>query len=276
MVYLGKDAQSAQPFMFFPFTLGRNRIKAVPLFSWGKHEGGKGKDKYMIVVYAATRNLYEPLRITMRSLLAHNRPEMIYILAEDDALPYDIDAPHKVINVSGQTYFKPDGANANSVFTYMAMMRLLYVDLMPDVDKVLQLDVDTVVCEDLTPLWNIDLTGLWCACVPEYMSNYKPYHMQYYNVGVALINLAQLRADHIVPLMIEDLNINRYPCIEQDVINKYGVPLRRVVGLPVRFNDSFCCGHSENPAIVHYAGSADWFTNKNVLNRGYLERYLDG
>lgn len=236
-------------------------------------KGRKGRDKDMVVVYAATRNLYDPLRAALRSLLTYNRPEMIYILAEDDALPFEIGAPHKVINVSGQTAFRPDGPNMGSQFTYMAMMRLLYTDLLPDVDKILQLDVDTIVLEDLTPLWNVDLTGRWCACVPEYMANYKPWHAQYYNVGVCLFNLAKLREDNVVPLMVEELNLCRYMCIEQDMLNKYGVPLQRFLALPVRYNDSFCCGRVDNPAIVHFAGFTDWWTRKEMPRKEYLDRF---
>lgn len=238
--------------------------------------GRKERDKDMIVVYAATRNLYEPLRVALRSLLTYNRPEMIYILAEDDALPFEIGAPHKVINVSGQKYFRPGGPNWDSQFTYMAMMRLLYTDLLPGVDKVLQLDVDTIVLEDLTPLWNVDLTGKWCACVPEYMANYKPWHTQYYNIGVCLFNLAKLREDHVVPLMVEELNLCRYMCVEQDMLNKYGVPLQRFLALPVRYNDSFCCGRVDNPAVVHFAGFPDWWTRKEMPRKEYLDRFRNG
>lgn len=237
----------------------------------GKHGGRKGVN--MNVVYAATRNLYGPLGVTIKSLLEHNKPEMIYILAEDDTLPFEITSPHKIINVSRQTHFKPGGPNWGSPFTYMAMMRLLYVVLLP-VDKVLQLDVDTIVCEDLTPLWNVDLTGKWCAAVPEYMANYKPFQTQYFNVGVCLFNLKKLREDHVVPLMVEELNLCRYLCIEQDMLNKYGVPLQRILALPVRYNDSFCCGRTENPAVVHFAGYPDWFTNKNMPRREYLDQWI--
>lgn len=227
----------------------------------------------MNIVYAATRNLYEPLSVTMRSLLKHNKPDMLYILAEDDELPFEIDAPHKVINVADQTYFPPDGPNSSSVFTYMAMMRALYVDLMPECDKVLQLDIDTIVCEDLTPLYNINLSDKWVAACPEYFANYKPFQMQYYNIGVCVYNLAQIRADHVVPLMVRDLNLNKYMCLEQDMFNKYGVPLGKFVAIPNRYNDSFCCGYTENPAVVHYAGYCDWYKNPYLPRREYLEEY---
>ena len=230
----------------------------------------------MNIVYAATRNLYPWLRLAILSLLDHNSPAMIYVLAEDDALPFEIDAPHKVINVSEQQYFDMNGPNAKSIYTYMAMMRLCYVDLMPECDKVIQLDVDTIVCDDLTPLWKIDLTGKWFSACEEYTARYKPYGPHYYNIGVCVFNLAQLRADGIVPLMIYDLNNRPYYCIEQDMLNKYGVPDKVVpFGVErIRYNESFCCGYTSDPAIVHFAGRSDWMTNPNHFRREYLEKYL--
>ena len=42
----------------------------------------------------------------------------------------------------------------------------------------------------------------------------------------------------------------------------------------IRYNDSFCCGHVDNPAVVHFAGFPDWFINPYIPRREYLERYL--
>lgn len=235
----------------------------------------KAQGVHMNIIYAATRNLYEPLSVTIKSLLDHNSPDMIYILAEDDELPFEIDAPHKVINVSGQLIFPETSANYNSQFTYMALMRIMYVYLLPEVDKVLQLDVDTIVCDNLRPLYDMDITDRWAACVPEYFSNYKPFHMQYYNIGVCLYNLAQMRKENVVPLMVQDLNINRYMCLEQDILNKYGAPLNKLVPVPSRYNECFCCGYSDNPAVIHYAGFPDWWTNKDIPKREYLDRYIN-
>ena len=106
----------------------------------------------MIVVYAATRNLYPYLKVAISSLLAFHKDARVIVLAEDD----DIGLPVEVINVSGQDYYRADGPNSDSIFTYMAAMRLLYVDLLPDVDRVIQLDVDTIVCDSLLPLWEMD------------------------------------------------------------------------------------------------------------------------
>lgn len=215
----------------------------------------------MVVVYSATRNLYPYLRDAIASLLEYNSPRRIIILAEDDTIPEVPFAGVEVINVSNQEYFPTDSANYNGAFTYMSMMRLLYTELLPDESKVLQLDVDTVVCDSLLPIWDIDLTGKWFAAVPEYRGTYKPFgdYLPYFNVGVMVLNLDQIRADHIIPVMIAELNRKRYWCTEQDVWNLYAVDAGKAAMLDVRFNETKFTGTTDKPAVVHFAGIKNWY-----------------
>lgn len=227
----------------------------------------------MIVVYSGTRNLYECMLPSITSLLEHNNPEKVYILIEDDTFPYELPEVCETINVSGQTYFLPMGANHKSAFTYMAMIRICYADLFPDVDKVIQLDVDTIVCDSLEPLWDIDMTGKWFAACPEYEAHYNPFwHDKYYNIGVCVYNLDQMRKDNVVYYMTRFLDYVRIPCTEQDAVNMFGVP-EKVVDIPVRYNESFCCGYTDDPAVIHYAGTPDWWTNTKMKRREYLDKY---
>lgn len=229
----------------------------------------------MVVVYSATRNLYPYLREAIASLLDHNTPRRIIVLAEDDS----IDIPFtgvEVINVSGQQYFPPDSANYHGAFTYMSMMRLLYTELIPDESKVLQLDVDTIVCDSLQPIWDIDLTGKWFAAVPEYKGTYKPFgdYVLYYNVGVMVLNLEQIRMDNIVPAMVAELNRKRYWCTEQDVWNLFAVETGKTKELDVRFNETKFTGTTNKPGIVHFAGEKNWMNcGADLFRREYLERY---
>ena len=221
----------------------------------------------MKVCYAATRNIYHKLIPAMRSLLEHNDAEII-VLAEDIALPFDI--PCKVINVSGQTTFNE--LNTNTNFTWMTLMRLLLPDL-TDYNKILYLDVDTIVCEDLSLLWQLNMGNRWWAAVEEAIGWWRPFGMPYFNAGVSLYNLDQMRKDNVVSMLVEDLNTVRYPFPDQDVINKFAVPYK-VIPLTTRYNESFCCGYTDNPAIIHYAGYGDWYENKSVFRHEYLEKYL--
>lgn len=223
------------------------------------------------VVYSLTRNLYPHLRGAIRSLLAHNRNVKIYIFAEDNELPFEIPCEHQILNMSDQTVFPPDNPNMRSQFTYMAMLRVCTAELIPE-DKIIQLDIDTLVCDSLTPIWELDLTGKWLAWCPEYLGHWRPYERTYYNFGVAVLNLAQLRRDNVAEFMVKELNSFPYRFLDQDVMNRYAVP-DRCVDLPVRFNECFCCGQTDSPAIVHYAGYPDWYKNQSVPRSEYLELY---
>ena len=225
----------------------------------------------MNVVYSGTRNLYPAMRGAIASLLEHNPEAKVYVLAEDDELPFDI--PGKVINVSDQKYFPADNPNMRSQFTYMAMIRVCTPELIPD-DKVIQLDVDTIVCDSLEPIWEIDLTDKWLGWCPEYYGVYKPRPFEYYNFGVAVMNLEQMRRDNATGIAVHLLNNERFPFIDQDVMNFLAVP-SKTVDIPVRYNESFCCGYTENPAIVHYAGYADWYTSKGVPRWWLRDKYKE-
>ena len=217
----------------------------------------------MNVVYSGTRNLYPALRGAIRSLIEYNRDVKIYVFAEDDELPYKIPVDHEIINMSGQTYFGPDCPNRHNQFTYMAMIRCATAEILSDVDKVIQLDVDTIICDSLQPLWETDLTGKWIGWCQEHFGGYKPYGEKYYNFGVAVMNLKQMREDGLPQKCVKEMNENVYRFIDQDIMNYFAVP-DMTVDIPMRFNESFCCGFSPNPAVIHYAGYPDWYESTTV------------
>ena len=225
----------------------------------------------MNVIYSASRNLYPYLKWSIRSLLDHNKVSMIYVLAEDDELPFEIPCRHRIINVSGQNYFGADCPNISTQFTYMAMLRVCTPELIKAA-KVIQLDVDTIICDSLEPLWKTDLTGKWVGWCPELLGVYRPYGPMYYNFGVAVLNLSQMRKDNATAKLVHMLNSGYYRFIDQDAMNLLALP-DKSVDIDVRFNESFCCGHTDNPAIVHYAGYPDWFENRTMFRWEYLARY---
>ena len=226
----------------------------------------------MIVYYGATRNLYPYLQGAIRSLLDHNDVSKLYIAAEDDKLPFEILCEHEVLNVSGQQYYKSNCPNLNSQFTYMAMMRACLPELIQE-DKVLVLDVDTIVCDSLEPIWDIDLTGNWLAWCPEHFGNYKPYGPQYYNIGVAVMNLEQMRRDGFTDTAVALLNKIPFRYTDQCVFNILAVP-NHSVDIDIRYNESFCCGFTDNPAVVHFAGFRNWYENRQMYRWEYLEKYM--
>ena len=59
----------------------------------------------MNVVYSLTRNVYDWLLPSVRSLAKYNPSARVFILTEYDELPFDLPIMAEVINISGQKYF---------------------------------------------------------------------------------------------------------------------------------------------------------------------------
>lgn len=169
-----------------------------------------------VVVYAGTRNIYQNMVTAAKSLLYHNAVDRVYFLTEDDEFPEPLPSVIKCINVSNQAYFSPDGANYNSRWTYMTLMRLALPELLPDEHTVLWLDCDTVVVKDISELFFVDLKGKYFAAVEEPGRSQRPF--VYHNSGVLLIDLDALR-DGKYKQLIRLVNGHRMDFPDQDAIN---------------------------------------------------------
>ena len=205
-----------------------------------------------------------------KTLVKHSSVEKIYFLIEDDEFPEKLPSMIETINVSSQQFFPQRGANFRTPFSYMSLLRVCYTKLLPkDVKKVLQLDVDTIVADNIDELWDVDLEGKWFAAVLEDKSRYKPFGPVYYNIGVTMFNLEQIREDFADDLMIYTLNTRKMPYIDQDAWNMYWQS--KAVQIPGRFNESSVTHISDRPAIVHYAGVKNWQNDPQIDRVEYLE-----
>lgn len=229
-------------------------------------------------VYAGTRNLYEGMVWAAKSLVVNSTVDEIHFLIEDDEFPYEMPDFCDFMNVKDymESTFPDGGPNAKSHFTKMAMVRICYPNLFPDIDEILQLDVDTVCLDDVDAIWDIPMDGKWFAAVPETLSGYDPYHSgHYYNVGVTLFNLAQMREDDAQRQLVDFINTRHANCVEQDAMNWCGAMRGKAVDMSVRFNENRATGYTDHPAIQHYVGYMDWETNPNLPRREYLKLYRD-
>jgi Lipopolysaccharide biosynthesis proteins, LPS:glycosyltransferases len=228
----------------------------------------------MNIVYAMTHHVYEWILPSLRSLAEHHPDARVFILAEHDELPFRLPMPAEIINVSEQTYFPKGGVNYNNDFKYINLLKVRYPSILP-ADKVIHLDIDTIVCGPIDGLWETDLTGKWFGAVPEKQTWYRPFGPgAYYNMGVAVINLRQMREDGIEAAMQEYLNTVKQPFADQDAWNKYAAG--RAVAVDNCYNESGPTGRTEHPSIVHYCGIKDWFTRTDMPRIEYLNRYREG
>lgn len=225
----------------------------------------------MNIVYAMTKNVYEWILPSLRSLKETNPKAKVFILCEDDhidGLPMDCE----FINVSGQQYFPEWGVNYNNSFTYINLLKVCYPEILK-VNKVIHLDIDTIICDSLEDFWKIPLDGKWIAAVPEYRGRYKPFGDTYYNMGVALLNLQQMRKDGAVAQMVEYLNTVKQPYADQDAWHKFGLP-DKFEAAPLRYNENTITGMTDDPAIVHYCGYTHWYKNPMLPRAEYQMKYL--
>lgn len=223
----------------------------------------------MNVVYCVTESFIDKIKPSIRSLRKFNKCS-IYVITETDDV--DIDNVH-VINIKGQEWFTPSNCvNYNNMFTYIGLLKVCYQSLLP-CKKVIHLDADTIVNDSLKPMWDIDLDGKWYAMCQEHRGRYKPFGEKYYNAGIMVINLDQLRKDKVQGEMVNYLRTVRQPWCEQDAFNKYGLENDKIVDMDVRYNENMMTGFTEHPAIIHYCAVGDWWTNQNMGRVEYLNRY---
>lgn len=227
----------------------------------------------MNIVYALTRNVYEWMRPSVTSLAEHNPDAKVFVVCEDDRLPFTLPINAEIINISDQTYFPNIGEHRREAFGgYINHLKVCYPDILP-VDKVIHLDIDTIICDSLEGLWNTNVENKWFAAVPESQTWYRPYGNRYYNMGVALINLEQMRADGVSKMMMDYLLSTDQPYADQNAWNKFSYEKGMATTLPLRFNESMVTGKTDNPAIIHYCAIPDWWTNKSMNRSEYLEKY---
>ena len=210
--------------------------------------------------YSLKRNYYDLLKPSLESLLHWTELEKVFLLIEDDDLPYHVPSNCEIINYTRNPVLPIFHANSSDFHTNACALRVAHGRILPDyVDRVLALDVDTIICDDLSPLWNVDLTGKWFAGVSELMGSYHPYGDDYYNGGVILHNLEQQRADKADEQMIEYLIYHKVLYLDEEVLNMFAVPQGKAVSIPTRYNECWCDGYTNDPAIVHYCSISEWW-----------------
>src|SRR5437867_2322088 len=158
--------------------------------------------------------------------------------------------------------------------SHMTYCRILLPHLL-NVPRVIYLDCDVLVFRDLSELFNLDLSpGKFLAAVPdsETLSLAEdcptiadalrlPAEGAYFNCGVMLMNLDELRKQHFLERAVEFLNRkSAYRFWDQSAINflLYG----QIHALPECWNRaSWCFDAQQNndlDCVLHYTTSAPW------------------
>lgn len=202
------------------------------------------------VCYFLTRNLYQNIMPSLKSLLKNGNIDQVYLMIEDDGIGESLPDNVKCINVSNQNYFRSNGPNYSKKWTYMTMMKVTVCKFFPELSRALTLDVDTIVLGDLSGLWDLDMERFTLAGVrePEWT---RKYRRNYINCGVVLWNLDRMR-DGRADMLIRSLNDEQYNYSEQDCVNR--LLHREILPIDGAYNR---CNYTEptqrDLKILHYA-----------------------
>lgn len=215
-----------------------------------------------------------------------------------------IDMTQEFTDVPVHSYF------ARSTFYRLALPRLL-----PDHEKVVFLDTDMTVLGDVGELIDTPLDGKVAAAVPDlimrtfcamgvrsiHTSGEKPalQYLQdkiglynatnaYFQAGVLVMNLAEMRKLMLSDRMIADIKSNVYWFLDQDVLNKHlfgrtkaldyvwnvvTIPEDHLKYLSAVDREAYEASQKE-PRIVHFAGvGKPWESGENPLSH-YYWRYV--
>lgn len=206
-----------------------------------------------VAIYTGTRNLYNHMIPAIKSLIMNSDVDKIYVGIEDESFPYELPDLCEVIDLSKQTFFPKDGANANSRFTYMAMMRVALSKILPeDLDRVLSIDVDTIVQDDISDLWDLPIDDYYFAASHEWHRQEEGF--LYCNVGVSLFNLKKMR-DGKTDELIHVLNKIKLEFLEQDALNM--LCQGYIYDMPSEYNSNYYTEPCKNPKIIHHIGNND-------------------
>ena len=175
-------------------------------------------------------------------------------------------------------------------FSLAGLYRLLIPQLLPNLKRILYLDADIMVTCDLSDLWNTDLkgneigavldTGIMAGSSTLPIDKKWVKRDQYFNSGVILMDLKQIRQDgNLLTYFIDIYNKDykshvKYPMIDQDILNM--IFKGKVCYLDSKWNKFTNYVREVEvkmlPGIYHFAG--DNFINYSHftdLDKNYLE-----
>ena len=256
------------------------------------------------LVIAFTPNYIVPAAVCIRSVLACAGPadcfHMICLLTEPlpDGMQEQLHllggdrVCYSFLNLEGQL----GDIYIDEKYSIAASYRLLLPDLLPEYEKVMYIDCDVVVRNDLAKLFReVDLGDHYLAGVYEATLDFQIAHMEatgcgpgtYINSGFLLMNLQQLRVDHMVHKFITASKAEYLEFPDQDVLNQ--LCRGRILGLSPIYNSIrtfflpqyksiFLQYYSEEDweavqqyGTIHYTGSKPWNTFTVKFDRWWYD-----
>lgn len=194
------------------------------------------------------------LGIAIYSLLKHRAPSTYYVIYILDDGISESDR-EKIVSLQSpeecEIHFIPIGnllkSNINveiESWPRTTYARLFLPELIANENRVLYMDIDILVLADLSALIHTsEEEGIWAYVVFEnqFEGHRKsslgiPDEFPYFNAGVMLMELEQMRANGFISICLNFMECNRKNLLyhDQDILN--GVMYNKVKGLDPRFN----------------------------------------
>ncbi|MBR0500114.1 MAG: glycosyltransferase family 8 protein [Bacteroidales bacterium] len=168
-------------------------------------------------------------------------------------------------------------------YTEAASFRLLLPELLPEYDRIVYIDCDIIVRQDIGRLYTeTDLTGNWLGVVFEAPIEKQAERFRalgcdpdrYFNSGFLLMNLAQMRKDHVSEKLLEACRVPYLEFPDQDALNQvcqgHVLPLSplfngiRTFFIPkyrpdfIRQYGASLWSDVQRDATIHYTGGKPW------------------
>jgi len=269
------------------------------------------KDDPIHIACSADANYMADAAVMLHSLFSANSGDrfVVHFMYDARLPPPELDGLAAICTPFDQTFAPlliPE--SFKTVFPFMqrfggfnAWYRVLLPQLLPDLSRVLYLDVDLLILDRVRPLWEMDLGGKCIAAVSNPLFDYMvervkndlglPDGDSYFNSGVLLIDLDEMRRIKATEQVVEFIRDNRAPMpwADQEPLN--AVLWSSRVPLPPRWNAIPAIWElpwkyfpkswtqvmredaRDRPAIVHFLGPyKPWhFRNRSPYKARYFE-----
>jgi FkbM family methyltransferase len=273
------------------------------------NSSAKDADGAIHVACSCDQNYLSDAAVMLHSLFSASPGERFVVhFMYDDRLPKsEMDGLEEICGRFGAVFApKRMGDELREIFPFMgrfggfnAWYRILLPTLLPDLPKVLYLDVDLLIRKPVRPLWETKLEGKAIAAVNNPLFDYMVERVKndlglpdgdaYFNSGVMLINLDEMRRIKAADQVVEFIRENRAPMpwADQEPLN--AVLWSSRVHLPPRWNAipaiwelpwKYLCWTREqmeeardDPSIVHFLGPyKPWhYRNKSPYRLHYFQ-----
>ena len=184
---------------------------------------------------AFTPNFFVPATTMLRSLLDASTGAFEVICLVTDPIPEQMQ--EKLARMGGERLSfryiplkgRLQGIYTDPRYTEAASFRLLLPELLPEYDKILYIDCDVIVRQDVGKLYNeTELGDKWLGVVFEAPIEQQAERFRalgcnpnrYFNSGFLIMNLAQMRQDHVSEKLLEACRVPYLEFPDQDALNQ--------------------------------------------------------